>query len=71
MINAVEPSKKEWTYSNIQIGKKDTCCDFWFRTNAGKKFGKVNPVNYLANITLDWIYHYNPTNNFGLQVHIS
>jgi len=51
----------------LQVGWQDESgSDFYLRANAGKLYEKVNPANYLSNVTADYIYKYNQNNTLGV-----
>lgn len=66
-INAFQVIANTWNHSALQVGWQDNDGnDYFVRANAGKKYDPVNPLNYLQDITANYIYKYNPSNNLGV-----
>jgi hypothetical protein len=68
-VNAFQLFKNTWNYSALQLGWQDKCGNsYYLRANAGSKFGKIDPSNFIKDVTADFIYKYSPNTNFGLEV---
>ena len=68
-VNVFQPFTNDWLHSAIQIGWQNSSGDdFYLRSNAGKKYIKVKPINYLHDLVFDYIHRYNPNNNLGVEV---
>jgi hypothetical protein len=69
LVNVFQPFTNEWLHSAFQIGwQNKSGNDFYLRGNAGKKYIKAKPINYLNDIVFDYIHKYNPNNNLGFEV---
>ncbi len=66
-VNVFQAIAKNWIYSAFQASWQDDYGhDYCLRANAGKKFEKLNPANYITNVTANYIYKFDLFNNLGV-----
>lgn len=69
-VNANNVFTKEWKYSAAQLSWRleDPNTQYYLRVQAGNKFEKVNPWNFLSGISFDVVHSLNPNTKLAAQV---
>lgn len=65
-VNGFDFFSRSWNHSALQVSRSDECYDVHIRADAGKKLTNVVPKNFLANLTLDYIYNYTASTKVGI-----
>ena len=69
-VNAFDVFGKAWNQSSLQLGwKSDNPKNLYYlRLNAGKKYERVNPANFLNAITFDFVHRLTDNSKLAVQV---
>jgi hypothetical protein len=71
-VNAVNPIRKDWILSALQVAHSGPTYSWFLRANAGKAWNIIKPSDYakaiVSDVTADAVWNYDATNIFGVEV---